>query len=126
MTSDTGEFRDWADVRAELLADPDTAAAYDQAATDLEQYEAHATASLAQLRKARALTQVQMSRAMGISQGEVSRIERQADLLLSTLASYITAIGGRLVIGIEPEPGAPLIELDLDALHDDEEPVPAS
>jgi hypothetical protein len=63
---------------------------------------------------------------MGISQGEVSRIERQADLLLSTLASYITAIGGRLVIGIEPEPGAPLIELDLDALHDDEEPVPAS
>ena len=33
---------------------------------------------------------------MGVEQENVSRIERRADLLLSTLASYVAAMGGKL------------------------------
>ncbi len=118
MTTDPHDeqWADWSEVRGELLEDPETAEAYEQADDDLAAYERRATASLAQLRRARALTQVQMARAMGISQGEVSRIEHQADLMLSTLASYVAAAGGRLVIGVEPEAGGPLVEVDLEAL----------
>jgi len=55
-------------------------------------------AALAELRKARHLTQVQLAKALGISQGEVSRIEHQADLFVSTLRSYVEAAGGDLVL----------------------------
>jgi hypothetical protein len=33
---------------------------------------------------------------MGIEQENVSRLERRADLLLSTLSSYVAAMGGKL------------------------------
>jgi hypothetical protein len=33
---------------------------------------------------------------LGIPQGSVSRMERQQDLLLSTLGEYVKALGGRL------------------------------
>jgi DNA-binding XRE family transcriptional regulator len=53
-------------------------------------------ATLADLRRARAMTQATLAEAIGTSQGEVSRIERQADLYLSTLARYVEAMGGEL------------------------------
>jgi DNA-binding XRE family transcriptional regulator len=62
-----------------------------------EELDAHAV-SLAELRKARALTQVQIAENLDVSQAQVSRIEKQADLYLSTLARYIEATGGRLEI----------------------------
>jgi hypothetical protein len=33
---------------------------------------------------------------MGVEQENVSRLERRADLLLSTLSSYVAAMGGKL------------------------------
>jgi hypothetical protein len=33
---------------------------------------------------------------MGVEQENVSRLERRADLLLSTLSGYVAAIGGKL------------------------------
>ena len=62
--------------------------------------------SLAEVRRARALTQVQLGKALGVSQAQVSRIENQADLYLSTLVSYITAMGGslELVARFEDDP----------------------
>ncbi len=42
------------------------------------------------------MTQVQLARALEISQSEISRIEHQADLMLSTLRSFIEAMGGEL------------------------------
>ena len=45
---------------------------------------------------ARALTQAQLAKALNVSQAQVSRIEHQADLYLSTLESYIAAMGGSL------------------------------
>ena len=48
------------------------------------------------LRKARELTQERMAQLLGIKQENVSRLEKRSDLLLSTLASYVAAMGGRL------------------------------
>lgn len=52
--------------------------------------------TLRDLRKAHELTQERMAEALRISQDGVSRIEKRSDLLLSTLRSYIEAMGGKL------------------------------
>ena len=54
--------------------------------------------SLRDLRKALELTQNDLSSKLHIKQEAVSRIERRSDLLLSTLSSYIEAMGGELSI----------------------------
>jgi DNA-binding XRE family transcriptional regulator len=54
--------------------------------------------ALQQLRKARKLTQVNMAKKLGIGQEGVSRIEKRSDLLISTLRSYVEAMGGKLSI----------------------------
>jgi transcriptional regulator with XRE-family HTH domain len=51
---------------------------------------------LAALRRARSLTQVAIAERLGVAQGEVSRIEHQADLLLSTLVRYVDGMAGQL------------------------------
>jgi predicted XRE-type DNA-binding protein len=52
--------------------------------------------TLQDLRKARELTQQRMAELLGIKQANVSRLEKRSDLLLSTLGSYVAAMGGRL------------------------------
>jgi transcriptional regulator with XRE-family HTH domain len=49
-----------------------------------------------ELRRARERTQVQVAKALGINQDSVSRLEQRSDLLLSTLRSYVEALGGSL------------------------------
>lgn len=51
---------------------------------------------LSDLRADRAVTQVALAEAIGTTQSAVSRIERQHDLLVSTLREYVAATGGRL------------------------------
>jgi len=48
------------------------------------------------LRQARQQTQVAVAEKLGIPQGSVSRMERQQDILLSTLGEFVEALGGRL------------------------------
>ncbi len=60
--------------------------------------EALAQMPLAELRQARKLTQEQMARSMKIKQASVSKMEGQADMYISTLRKYITAMGGELEI----------------------------
>lgn len=50
--------------------------------------------ALAGLRRARSLTQVALAEQLGVAQGEVSRIEHQTDLLLSTLTRFVDGMGG--------------------------------
>lgn len=57
--------------------------------------------TLRDLRKALAMTQVQLSPTLGVGQEQISRIEQRADLLLSTLASYVDAMGGKLRLLVE-------------------------
>lgn len=52
--------------------------------------------TLRDLRQARHLTQERMAELLGVEQENVSRLERRADLLLSTLSSYVAAMGGKL------------------------------
>src|SRR5262245_66318833 len=52
--------------------------------------------TLRDLRQAHHLTQERLAALLGVEQENVSRIERRADLLLSTLASYVAAMGGTL------------------------------
>jgi len=52
--------------------------------------------TLRDLRQAQQLTQERLAELLGVEQENVSRIERRADLLLSTLASYVAAMGGKL------------------------------
>jgi DNA-binding XRE family transcriptional regulator len=54
--------------------------------------------ALAELRQTRHLTQVQLAEHLGISQGNVSRLEGRSDVYLSTLRSYVEALGGHLEI----------------------------
>ena len=57
--------------------------------------------TLQELRKARDLTQVQLAETLGIQQATVAKYERQSDLLLSTLTSYVRAMGGSLKLMVE-------------------------
>src|SRR5687767_6467478 len=52
--------------------------------------------SLQELRKAMAVTQVQVAKSLGKRQDEISRIEQRGDLLLSTLRDYVQSLGGEL------------------------------
>jgi len=52
--------------------------------------------SLRALRQAHKLTQQRMAQSLGITQDGISRLEKRSDLLISTLRSYVTAIGGTL------------------------------
>lgn len=52
--------------------------------------------TLRDLRQAQHLTQERMAALLGVEQENVSRLERRADLLLSTLSSYVAAMGGKL------------------------------
>ena len=52
--------------------------------------------TLAELRRALEFTQQQIAASLDTNQSGVSRIEHQTDLFISTLRSYIEAMGGRL------------------------------
>jgi DNA-binding transcriptional regulator YiaG len=54
--------------------------------------------SLRELRRAHKLTQERIAETLGIGQDQVSRLEQRSDLLLSTLRTYVEAMGGRLMI----------------------------
>ena len=56
---------------------------------------------LRDLRQAHKLTQEQMAKHLQIGQEGVSRIEKRADLLLSTLRAYVTSMGGELQIVVQ-------------------------
>lgn len=48
---------------------------------------------LAAIRRAAGVSQEQLAERLGLRQGQISRTERQADLLLSTLIAYLRALG---------------------------------
>lgn len=56
---------------------------------------------LAELRGSTERTQAEIAEFMGTSQPGVSRLERQDDILLSTLRDYVEATGGKLRVVAE-------------------------
>jgi transcriptional regulator with XRE-family HTH domain len=57
--------------------------------------------TLRELRRARKLTQVRMARKLGIGQDGVSKLEKRADLMISTLRKTVEAMGGSLSLVAE-------------------------
>lgn len=73
--------------------------------------------TLRDLRQAQHLTQERMAELLGVEQENVSRLERRADLLLSTLSSYVSAMGGKLRL-IAEFPNRKPVAVALGDLHD--------
>jgi transcriptional regulator with XRE-family HTH domain len=53
---------------------------------------------LSELRSRRGLSQAAIAEALAVSQPNISRIEQEDDVYLSTLARYVAALGGHLEI----------------------------
>ena len=68
---------------------------------------------LAAIRRATGLTQTELSHSLGVGQAQISKVERQDDMLLSTLASYLKALG--VTASLLVEVGAQTVTYDLTA-----------
>jgi DNA-binding XRE family transcriptional regulator len=55
---------------------------------------------LGKLREECCTTQTQVAQAMNVSQPNISRIEHEEDIYLSTLREYVEALGGELEINV--------------------------
>jgi DNA-binding XRE family transcriptional regulator len=64
--------------------------------------------TMRELRKARQITQVEMAKALGVKQEQVSRSEKRADMHLSTLQRTVRAMGGELILTAQFPDGAPV------------------
>jgi transcriptional regulator with XRE-family HTH domain len=105
--------RSWSADRKARLADPEIARRATTARAELDRMELEYHRTLSQLRHARRLTQNQLAAALGVSQAQVSRIENQTDLYLSTLRSYVEAMGGELQLrAIFPGGQAAILSVD--------------
>jgi len=65
---------------------------------------------LVELRQAREITQATLAELLETSQSEISRMEKRADMYVSTLRSYIEALGGTLSI-VAYLPGGDAVEI---------------
>jgi|ERR1700684_1409787 DNA-binding XRE family transcriptional regulator len=88
-------MHDWADVERDLFSATDESKAPELEEELRAQVRAY---QLAEIRRARHLTQQQVAASLGVSKARVSQIEHgQSDrAAILGLASYITALGGRL------------------------------
>jgi len=77
--------------------------------------------ALQHLRVARRLTQQSIAKVLGVGQDSVSRLESRSDMLLSTLRTYVEAMGGSLKLVAEFPDGVALLS-DLGQVG--EEPIP--
>ncbi len=67
---------------------------------------------LAGLRRAAGLTQMELAANLGVGQAHVSKLERQSDMLLTTLASYLSGLGARTEIVVEVAGGTHSFRLE--------------
>ena len=54
--------------------------------------------TLAEVRSRQNITQQEMAQTLGVTQANISRIEHEEDLYLSTLRGYVAALGGELEV----------------------------
>ena len=57
--------------------------------------------TLRRLREARALTQQELAEMTGKAQANIVRLEKQSDLLISTLRGHVEAMGGKLELRVK-------------------------
>lgn len=95
-----------------VMADPERAARVLEIREGMREMDRAFEVNLSVIRTAADMTQVELARNLGVGQAAVSKVERQHDFLLSTLASYVHAAGAqaRIVVTV----GEQDIEYDLD------------
>jgi DNA-binding XRE family transcriptional regulator len=64
--------------------------------------------SLSELRRMAGKAQVEIASALRVKQPSISKIEKQTDMYLSTLRSYVEAIGGKLELVVRLPSRAPV------------------
>jgi transcriptional regulator with XRE-family HTH domain len=104
----------WADLRKQMSR---------ASQREVEERVARALRHLDEIRKARGMTQVTLASEMGVTQAQITKIEHQADLYVSTLRRFIEAMGGELeIVARFPDGEAMGVSL----APDDEDTRPAS
>ena len=94
--------RTWTDIRKQQSLEVEEAGKH-WVAAEL------ARLPLAELRRARSLTQQRMSELLDMDQGAISKLEHRTDMYLSTLRSYVEALGGQLrLTAVFPNSEVPL------------------
>lgn len=78
--------------------------------------------TLQELRKAMKLTQEQLAEMLEIRQATIAQTEKRSDLMLSTLRSYVEAMGGKLSLTAEFPDRAPVSLVGFGDFNDTEEP----
>ncbi len=76
--------------------------------------------TLRDVRKAREFTQERMAELLGIRQDSISKLEKRTDLLLSTLRSYINAMGGELELVVKFPDRLPVVLTGIAPSNDDD------
>src|SRR6266496_3866000 len=86
----TAEERDYLEWREELLSDPETRAVYAEEAAKKELW-----LQLVEARQSAGLTQAQLAERLGVTQGQVARVEKRGydSLTLTSLRRYVAALG---------------------------------
>ncbi len=83
--------RPWSEIRHQRSPEREAAIAAEVRAVLREN-------ALMQLRRRREISQQELAAALGVSQVNVSRIEHENDLQLSTMRRFIEALGGELIV----------------------------
>lgn len=100
-------MRSWEEFRKEIVNTPEreAAVAVERRLWEFEQ-------RLYDLRQSRGHTQTDLADKLGVSQANISRIEHQEDMKVSTLDGYLRGLGGRLQVSAVFPDGetVPLIE----------------
>lgn len=89
----------FAELAAKVKADP-----VRRARIEVEKQAMRDAIALAELRKQRGTTQTNLAEALDVTQANISRIEHEEDLYLSTLRDYVAALGGELeLVAVFPD-----------------------
>lgn len=80
----------WHEIRAQR--------SHDEQRVEVYKLLMDAETMLHELRERRGVSQAQLAAALETSQPNVSRIEREDDVYLSTLSRYVVALGGRIEV----------------------------
>ena len=84
----------WSEISAKVRSDPERRVRIEQREQAIE-----AELTISQLREARGATQEErVAERMNVTQSTVSHFERNPNIFLRSLASYVEALGGRLEI----------------------------
>ncbi len=75
--------------------------------------------ALHELREAAGATQADVARGLGVSQPYVAKLEKRGDMSITTLSSYLAALGGRLEVrAVFPEHPEENVALALPVVDD--------